>query len=135
VIKSRFNRFLKSLVIFTGVLSSFIFAVCFFLLPQSYITPALPYLIVFFFLVTLVIHYILLVASEKRTSKFVNYFMLTTFLKLVFYIIIMVVYGLLNKSDAIPFFITYFILYVAFTTFELISFFNLTKRTQEKNMK
>lgn len=127
--KLKFKLFLKNLVIFTGILSALIFAICFFLLPENFITPALPYLIIFFFLITLVIHYILLLASEKRISKFVNYFMLTTFLKLVFYIIIMIVYALLNKSDAIPFFITYFILYAAFTTFELISFFNLTKKS------
>ena len=127
--KLKFKRFLKNLVIFTVLLSAILFAICFFLLPPAYITPVLPYMIIFFFLVTHAIHYILLIASEKRTSKFVNYFMLTTFLKLVFYIIIMIVYALLNKSDAIPFFITYFILYVAFTTFELISFFNLTKKS------
>ena len=127
--KLKFKLFLKNLLIFTGVLSAIVFAICFFLLPENFITPALPYLIIFFFLVTLAIHYTLLLASEKRTSKFVNYFMLTTFLKLVFYIIIMIVYALLNKSDAIHFIITYFILYVVFTAFELISFFNLTKKS------
>ena len=127
--KLKFKLFLKNLVIFTGILSALIFAICFFLLPENFTTPALPYLIIFFFFVTLVIHYILLLASEQRTSKLEYSLFLESPFEVVFYIIIMIVYALLNKSDAIPFFITYFILYAAFTTFELISFFNLTKKS------
>jgi len=102
-----------------------------YLIPPDFVSPALPYLFLLFFLVTLIIHYILLNATDKRHSKFVNYFMLTTFLKLVFYMAILIIYALINKSDAIPFIISYFVLYLAFTTFEIVSFYNQSKNTQK----
>jgi hypothetical protein len=99
------------------------------ILPSNYITPTLPFLFFLFFATTLLVHYILLKGSEKRYSKFVNYYMLTTFLKLVFYMIIMVIYALLNKADAIAFIICFFILYMAYTIFEFIAFYRLNKKS------
>jgi hypothetical protein len=108
--KSVYLNFLKRIIIFSVAFALICFIVGYFL-PSGFITPALPYLFLFFLSVTLVVHYVLLKASEKRFSKFTTYFML----------------ALLNRSDAIPFIITFFILYIFYTVFEVISILSYSK--------
>jgi len=124
--KSVYLNFLKRIIIFSIAFALIFFTVGYFL-PAEYITPALPYLFLFFLSVTLVVHYVLLKASEKRFSKFTTYFMLATFLKLMLYIAVLIIYVLLNRFDAIPFIITFFILYVFYTVFEVISILSYSK--------
>jgi len=116
--KNLYIIFLKKLLIFTIIIAfvGFTFTI---LLPANYITPILPFLYVFFFAATLVVHYILLKVSEKKTPGFINMFMLVTFGKLIFFLTIILVYALLNRDDAVPFIVTFFILYVFFTVFEV----------------
>ena len=118
--------FLKKLLIFTIILALAGYFITF-LLPDNYVTPTLPYLYVFFFAITLVVHYILLKLAEKKTPAFINFFMLVTFGKLIFFLTIILVYALLNRTDAIPFIIAFFILYVCFTVFEVILSLSHTK--------
>lgn len=89
------------------------------LLPVDYITPTLPFLYVFFFAATLVVHYILLKVSEKKSPGFINMFMLVTFGKLIFFLTIIMVYAFLNRDDAVQFIAAFSILYFIFTAFEV----------------
>ena len=121
-----FMKFLKGLTIYTAIIG--IVTIGFvFLLPEKFITPVLYYILIFFYSVTLIMYYVLLKASEKRFSKFTTYFMLATFLKLMLYIAVLLIYVLLNRLDAIPFIITFFILYVFYTVFEVISILSYSK--------
>jgi hypothetical protein len=89
--------------------------------PTDFVTPTLPFLPVFFFAATILVHYILLRAVEKRFGKFMNVFLLSTFLKLVFFIIVMVIYSITNRVDAVPFIISFFICYLLYTFYEIFS--------------
>ncbi|MBN2175164.1 MAG: hypothetical protein JW731_13600 [Bacteroidales bacterium] len=115
----KFYRFLKKLIIYTVLLAIIGFIIAR-LIPGEFITPTLPYLYLFFLSVTIIVHYILLKVSEKRTNSFINYFMLLTFGKLIFFLSIIITYSLIYRSDAIPFIITFFILYVFYTVFEVV---------------
>jgi len=132
--KAGFIKFAKNTFFFSIILAIICFTISFFL-PTKYLTPSLPYLFIFFFVITLVVHYILMKASEKRMSRFVNYFMLATFLKLMLYIMILVIYVLFNRCDAIPFILTFFILYLFFTVFEIISILSFLKRANMQTKK
>ena len=116
--KNLYLIFLKKLLLFTVLiaLAGYFFT---FLVPENYITPTLPLLFVFFFAATLVVHYILLKVSEKKTPGFINLFMLVTFSKLIFFLTIILVYALIYRNDAVQFIVAFFILYVCFTTFEV----------------
>ena len=127
--KNLYLIFLKKLLLFTLILALVGYSFTF-LLPENYITPTLPFLFVFFFAATLVVHYILLKVSEKKTSGFINFFMLVTFGKLMFFLTIILAYALLNREDAIPFIIAFFILYVCFTAFEVTLSLSHTKTKQ-----
>lgn len=114
-----FQKFIKKLIVFTMVL----FAVALlskFLLPISFITPALLYLIPLFFSITLLTHYLLLKGSEKSFAKFTTNYMLVTFSKLMLLLIVLLLYVFTHKSDAIPFIISFFLLYILFAVFEAI---------------
>ncbi len=113
-----YHIFTKKLIVFTLILAAIVYAITYFL-PEAYITPTLPFQFVFFFAATMVIHYILLRASQRRAARFINFFMLLTFGKLIFFLSIILAYALIFREDAIQFVITFFILYVFFTAFEI----------------
>lgn len=125
-------RFIKTLVITTLLVAAAAFLI-FVYAPATYYTPAFPFLIVFFLLVTLIIFHFMLKAIEKRPARFVYMFMLTTLLKLLAYMTVMVTYALLNKEDARAFIITFFILYVIFTSIEVIALLKVNSEFMQKD--
>ena len=130
--KPMYFDFLKKLLIFTFILIVFGFSIAY-LLPEKYVTPTLPFLFAFFLSVTIIVHYILLKVSEKKTPAFINYFMLLTFGKLIFYLTIILIYAFVNREDLLPFTITFFILYIFFTGFEVVVSLKLTKLNKKNN--
>ena len=132
--KLNYLAFLKKLIIYTLILAVAGFGVTY-LLPDNYISPTLPFLYVFFFSATLLVHYVLLQVSLKKASSFVNYFMLMTFGKLIFFLSIVMAYALLRREDAAQFIIAFFILYLFFTVFEVIQSLSLTKSIQRERQK
>ncbi len=128
--KLNYISFLKQLTIYTLVLAAAGSAIAYFM-PAEYITPTLPFLYVFFFASTLVVHYILWQVSMKRVASFVNFFMLLTFGKLIFFLSIVLVYALVWREDAAQFIIAFFILYVFFTIFEVNRSLSLTRAIQQ----
>jgi len=132
--KLNYLAFLKKLIIYTLILAVAGYGVTY-LLPDNYISPTLPFLYVFFFSATLLVHYVLLQVSMKKASSFVNYFMLMTFGKLIFFLSIVMAYALLRREDAAQFIIAFFILYLFFTVFEVIQSLSLTKSIQRQRQK
>ncbi len=124
--QSPFLRFLIRLAVFTLILGLITWLV-FYLLPAGYASEAIPYQFVLFYLVTLCIHYFLLKAAQKSPGSFVTRFMLVSFLKLLLYVIVLVIYLLLNKEDAFRFTVPYLILYVLYSSFEIHSFLRISK--------
>jgi hypothetical protein len=124
----RFHLFVVRLFIFTLIISLLGF-MAFYFLPAGYYSPAFPFLLVFFAAVTLIVHKRILKALYKKPSKFVNYFMLTTFIKMFFFLVVMIIYALINREDAIRFIIIYFILYLFYTVFDVISIFQAISRS------
>ena len=86
---------------------------------QSPLVNVLPFLLLFMFLVTLGVHILLVRAVNKRPALFVNRFMGASSAKLFIYLIIMVAYALLNKAVAVPFVLTFFILYIVYTFYDI----------------
>jgi len=118
--KLSFLQFLRNLAIFT-IIIALVGCVVVYFLPDNYISPVIPYLFLFFFVVTLLVHFILLKATGKRFAKFVPYFMLATTLKLFLYAVVLLLYTFTHRADAINFIISFFILYLLFTAFETIT--------------
>ena len=57
--------------------------------------------------------------------------MLVTFIKFFIYIGVVLLYVFINPNVAIPFVITFFILYIAYTTFEITSTLAYSKKIEK----
>ena len=124
--KSDYLQYLKKLLIYSAIIAVIAFVIAFFL-PDNFVSPAMPFLLVFFVAVSLLTHYFVLKTMVKRMSLFVNFFMISIFVKLIVYIAIIIIYGLMNKHDMIPFVITFFVFYFLYTLFELIAVLKVQK--------
>jgi len=128
--KSGFLPFVKKLLGYSSILVALALGLSF-LLPPSFLTPALPYLFLFFLSVTIIGYYLLIRASDKRFMKFLNTYLLITLAKLFLFIAVMVTYILMHKQDAMPFGLSFFILYLCYTAFEVVALTKFSKTIQQ----
>jgi|WetSurMetagenome_2_1015567.scaffolds.fasta_scaffold469257_1 hypothetical protein len=124
--KEVFADFLRKIVIFSVILS-FIAVGLSFLVPKTFFTPVLPYLFLFFLAVTIVSYYILIKAAQQKFIRFLNYYLLTTTVKLLLFIAVLMTYIMLNRNDAVPFALTFFLLYLCYTVFEVVMIIGYSK--------
>jgi hypothetical protein len=115
---SIFSRQLFLLAVITGI----IIAGVYFFVPQQYVSPALPFLLVFFTAATLLSFRFLQKKLEASPTGFVTAFMANSTIRLILYLAVIVIYALTNRPDSVNFIISFFILYLIFTVFE-VSFF------------
>ena len=98
---------------------------------QSYYRLVLPFSVLFFYLVTNLIHAFLLKIAVKSGSKFTSHYMAVSFVKMFFYLIVAVVFSLLNRDYAKIFLANFLLLYAIYTTFEVTQF---SKFVRQKNI-
>ncbi|NOY49884.1 MAG: hypothetical protein GXO88_04895 [Chlorobi bacterium] len=121
-----FKTFVKQITILTAVMLLLSMVVYYFA-PKIKISPAFFYILIFLYASNIGIFKMLSRSMEGRLSKFANAYMIVNFGKLVFFSIIIVVYAILNKEDAVPFMLTFFIYYFVFTFYEVISLLQIKK--------
>lgn len=132
--KLNYLAFLRKLFIYTFILAFIGYGIIYFL-PEQYVSPTIPYLFVFFFSLTLLVHYVLLQVALKKAVSFINYFMLLTFGKLIFLLTIVLIYAFVRREDAVPFIIAFFILYMFYTAFEVVQSLSLTNAIKSEKQK
>lgn len=120
------KKFIINTLVFSIVIAIISAAIFYFVIPQFYL-PLFPFLILFFVIVTIGVHIVLTKAGKKTIRQFSTFHMGSVTVKLFIYLIFLVAYALSNKEQAIPFIITFFILYVLFTFFETYSLLNSLK--------
>ncbi|MBA2584081.1 MAG: hypothetical protein H0V01_11930 [Bacteroidetes bacterium] len=109
---------MKKLVILTFVLIFLSFVGFHFLLIKA---PLVHYYSIgFFFVITVLTHYFLTKAAIKSPGRFPAYYMGGVTLKLFISMIFIVIYAVLNKGEAKVFLLSFFILYLIYTSFETI---------------
>jgi hypothetical protein len=114
------KKFIWGLVIFTSILGALAY-VLFFVIPGKYFSPVLPYMFPFFFLLTFLIFFILTRNTASAFSNFVNRFMIAVFGKMIVCIILLLAYVFTHRPDAVPFIISFFILYILFSVYEVVA--------------
>jgi hypothetical protein len=124
--KKHFYDFLRTLVVVTLIVIALSFVI-FSIIPEWHYPPVYPFLLAFFFIATLLIYHFMLKALQKRPARFVNIFVLTTMLKLLLFMVVMVVYALLNREVARQFVVSFFLLYIIYTVMEVISILKVNK--------
>jgi len=97
---------------------------------QQYYLSILPFTVLFFYLVTNLVHTYLLKIAVKSGSRFTSQYMAVSFLKMFFYLAVAIVYALLNREYAKIFLGNFLVLYVIYTAFEVLQ---ISKFVRQKN--
>ncbi len=129
---SDYLKFLKHILIYSLVLGALALIIIQFL-PSSFYTPSLPFLFFFFIATSLISYYFLVKSMTKKFIRFINTFFLITTLKLILYVVVMVSYVFIHRTEAIPFMMSFFILYLCYTIFEVVIILGKNSKSQTNN--
>lgn len=124
------NKLMKRFLI-RSVILTFVFLILggllyVLLVPQYYQNIFLPILF-FFLLTTNLVHLYLLRIAENDLPKFTNRFMMISTLKMLFYLMVAIIYILANRDQAKLFIINYLLAYVGFTILEIAEISRVVK--------
>jgi hypothetical protein len=114
----KMKQFIVKLTLITLCLA-LISGLVFSLFLQKYYLPVLPFLLLFFYVATILIHAYQLSLAKKDIGKFARSNMLITFFKLILFSVIAVIYIAFDSENAIQFVICLLLLYVIFTFVEV----------------
>lgn len=101
-------------------------------------SPALPYIVLFFFVITLFTIFIVLRDGKGKSSKrFASNYLLSRIIKLLSCITFLFIYIITNTKDAIKFAVAFLIIYFLYAAFEVFILKKesddiTAKETQEK---
>lgn len=113
--------FTRQLLILATATGLAIIALALIIQPE-YISPTLPYLLLFFTAATLLSFYFLDKKSNVSARGFVTAYMANSAIRLLLYLAVIVIYALTHRADSVNFIISFFILYMIFTAFEVLFF-------------
>lgn len=121
------RKFSFRIIVFSVIVAGL--AVLFQWLWPQLATPALPFIVLFFFVITLLTIYIVLRDDTGRDGKkFVSSYMLSRTVKLLSCLLFLLLYMFLNREDSIKFAIAFMVIYFLYAIFEII----LLKKENEK---
>lgn len=121
-------QYIKNILILTALIGILTWAVYFFF--PSFLSPILPWFIPYFLIISLIFHYYLLKSATKDVRKFIPRYMGSTGIKLMIYLGTLTAVAITTKHDPVPFVIGFFILYLLYTSFEVITFLKQSKQIQ-----
>jgi hypothetical protein len=101
---------------------------------STYYFSFYPYLVLIFLLVNSVVFLIFYRSLNKSSNQFIRGFMLSTIIKLMTYLILVLVYVISFPKSAIPFAISLSVLYIVYTAYDLFIMLSLLKRKKEKSI-
>ena len=113
------KKFSFRIIVFSAVIAAL--TVIFQWLCPAYATPALPFIVLFFFVITLTTIYIVLRNTTGTDGrKFVSSYMLSRIIKIFSCLIFLVLYLLLNKNASLRFAIACLVIYFLCSIFEVV---------------
>jgi len=127
---SGYLTFLRRILVFSIILGLLATGIGF-VAPARTITPALPYLFVFFIAVTLTGYYFIIRSAHTKFIRFINSYLLVTVVKLFLFIGVIFLYLLNNRQDAASFAISFLVLYLCYMIFEVVNLVSFFKSSQQ----
>jgi len=127
--ENSFTKFIKGLSYYT-IIIFVVGAILFSTIFRSYFLLILPFVLLFYYISTLVLHKFMLRISQKDISRFSFKFMMLSLIKMFIYIIFGVIYIIIDEENAVTFLIVYLILYVAYAVFEVRSVMELINESK-----
>lgn len=121
------KQFLRKFIIFSLVLIA-IAAILFATVLKALYVPLFPLQILLIGSLTLYSHLRLIKACEQNIRRFTTVFMLSVTLKLMAYLSFLLICLIIDHSNALSFVLTFFVLYVCYTVFEVTQVLNFLKK-------
>lgn len=112
--------FIRNLFIFSAIIAIIAYVLSISLLNDNFPIVAW-FLLGFFVIATFLFHYGLLKSSKGDPKKFVRYYMSATGIKLFVYMLFVIIYALIKRTEAVPFLISFCALYFLYLIFEVIT--------------
>ncbi|MBA4409857.1 MAG: hypothetical protein C0397_10600 [Odoribacter sp.] len=95
---------------------------------KLYFFSALPFVALFFYITTNLVHLYLLKVAGKTSSKFISQYMAVNFIKMFFYLAVAIVFVILNRENAKVFIANFLLIYLIYTVFEVNEFLKNIKQ-------
>ena len=122
-----FKKFVFRELIFAGILAAIAY-VLFQTALHEYYLPVFWVLFGIITVFTAVFHLSILQVSDKNSAKFSSKFMMVSGIKMIVYLMLIVYYAFSFPEKARIFLISFFILYMLYTIFEVILIVNYFKK-------
>ena len=113
------RKFSFRIIIFSVVIAGL--TVLFQCLFPQLASPALPFIVLFFFVITLFTMFVVMRDEQgKEGKRFVSNYMLSRVVKLLSCLLFLLLYLFLNRADAIRFAIAFLVIYFLYSIFEVV---------------
>jgi hypothetical protein len=99
---------------------------------KEYFSFSFPVLLLVIFLITILFHRYLIRSVGESNRKFPAKFLGATGIKMGLYMILIIIYVILDRENAVPFLLVFMIVYLIFTIFEVVSILDYLKITRDK---
>lgn len=96
--------------------------------PERFQTNLKWVVFVFFIAITSIIHIVLTKTSDQNPKKFIMRYMAISGLRLFGFLIIITIYALIKRSEALGFTLLFLLMYLLFSAFEAISLLKYLKK-------
>ena len=125
------KKFIKRGIIISLVLSIAGFFL-FITILKEYFSFSFPVLLLVIFLINVLFHRYLIRSTGGSNRKFPVKFLSATAIKMGLYLVLIILFVVFDRENAIPFLFVFMIIYVIFTIFEVISVLDYLKITRDK---
>ncbi len=119
-------KYLKKLLIFSLIIIGIEWGLSL-IVNSAWVSNAWWITALFFVALDIITYRLVWKQIQKNIRKLITMFMLSTTIRLLLSLLVIVVYVLLNKADAKAFILIFFINYIVFTFFETIEVLKLSK--------
>lgn len=114
------SKYAYRLIIFSVVMAAV--SVIFQLAVPKYASPALPFIVLFFFVLSMFTLYIVLrETKDSDNKKIISRYLLSRIIKFLSCLVFLLIYVLLNKEDRWLFGIAFMVIYFAYSIFEVVA--------------
>jgi hypothetical protein len=130
------NSGLKKFILGLAILSSILFIIGMILFKTvfpAWYFPFFPILVVIFMMIHSGFFMFFHRALNQSDNQFIRNFIITTGIKLLLYLILVLIYVLTSPQTAISFSVTLSLLYIAYTAYDLYFMLTMLKRKKEIN--
>lgn len=116
---------------FLTILVSLIGTILYSTILKPFFISILPFAVLFFYLITNLVHAYLLKIASKSSSRFTSKYMAVSFIKMFFYLTIAIVCVIFDRGNAKIFIANFLLLYAVYTSFEVSEFLKVVKENNK----